>query len=150
MSGSLRSLIALTIGCAFAATIFGVGSSVFSFQMSSAGDFGRTQLILFTRLAVLGALALILVFKGGWRGVFAAIAMTAFATTLEWLLFPFAYEFALAQSPPRQDLPNEAARPSYGLWAMEDIIGIGFCAALAQGLRMMAGVNPRATPERED
>lgn len=152
MSKSLRSLAALTVGCAVAATIFGFGSSVFSFQFSAAGDDGRTQLVLFTRLAVYLVLALLLVFKGGWRGVFAAIAMTATATTVEWLLFPVAYEFALAQSPPQQNLPNDtgAVRPSYGLWAMEDIIGVGFCAALAQGLRMMAHVNPEASPERED
>ncbi len=148
MSGSLRSLAALTLGCTFAATIFGFGSAVFSFQMSSAEEFGRTQLILFTRLAAFLALALLLVFKGGWRGVFAAITMTAAATTIEWLLFPVAYEFALAQSPPAMDGSSEnAARPSYGLWAMEDIIGIGFCAALAQGLRMMAHVDPEATPD---
>lgn len=150
MSGSLKSLTTLTIGCAVAATIFGFGSSVFSFQASSAGEFGRTQLILFTRLAVLGALALVLVFKGGWKGVFAAIAMTAVATTIEWALFPFAYEFALAQPPPQQDIPDGAIRPSYGVWAMEDIIGIGICAALAQGLRMMAHVDPEATPERDE
>lgn len=148
MSKSLRSLAALTLGCAFAATIFGFGSAVFSFQMSADGDIGRTQLILFTRLAVFIALALILVFKGGWRGVFAAIIMTAAATTIEWLLFPAAYEFALAQSPEMMEGGSESpVRPSYGLWAMEDIIGIGFCAALAQGLRMMAGVNPNATPD---
>lgn len=148
MSGSLRSLIALTIGCALAATIFGFGSAVFSFQMSASGDGGRTQLILFTRLGAFLALALLLVFKGGWRGVFAAIIMTAFATTIEWLLFPAAYEFALAQSPAMMGDGSEiVARPSYGLWAMEDIIGVGFCAALAQGLRMMAHVNPNAAPD---
>ncbi len=147
MPESLRSLAALTLGCTAAAAIFGFGSAVFSFQMSADGDAGRTQLILFTRLAAYLALALLLVFKGGWRGVFAAIAMTAVATTIEWLLFPVAYEFALAQSPPMmEEDPGSPARPSYGLWAMEDIIGVGFCSALAQGLRMMAGVNPNATP----
>jgi hypothetical protein len=151
MSPSFKSLAALTLGCAFAAIIFGFGSSVFSFQMSAEGDAGRTQLILITRLAVYVALALILVFKGGWRGVFAAIAMTAAATSVEWLLFPTAYEFALAQSPAMMDEGIEnVARPSYGLWAMEDVIGVGLCAAIAQGLRMMARVNPNATPERED
>lgn len=147
MSKNLKSLAALTLGCAFAATIFGFGSAVFSFQMSSEGDAGRTQLILFTRLAAFLALALMLVFKGGWRGVFAAIIMTAAATTIEWLLFPVAYEFALAQSPTMMESGTESLpRPSYGLWAMEDIIGVGFCSALAQGLRMMAHVNPNATP----
>jgi hypothetical protein len=148
MSTSTRSLAALTLGCVFAAAIFGFGSAVFSFQMSADGDDARTQLILITRLAAYLALALMLVFKGGWRGVFAAITMTVAATTIEWLLFPTAYEFALAQSPAMMDEGVESiARPSYGLWAMEDIIGVGLCAALAQGLRMMAGVNPNATPD---
>ncbi|MBA2691878.1 MAG: hypothetical protein H0U65_05215 [Rubrobacter sp.] len=148
MSTSLRSLAALTLGCVFAATIFGFGSAVFSFQMSADGDDARTQLILITRLAVFVALALTLVFKGGWRGVFAAITMTIAATTIEWLLFPVSYEFALAQSPAMMESgPESVVRPSYGLWAMEDIIGVGLCSALAQGLRMMAGVNPNATPD---
>lgn len=148
MSTSTRSLAALTLGCALAATIFGFGSAVFSFQMSADGDAGRTQLILITRLGAYLALALMLVFKGGWRGVFAAIIMTTAATTIEWLLFPAAYEFALAQSPETMEGgPEGVARPSYGLWAMEDMIGVGFCAALAQGLRMMAHVNPNATPD---
>ncbi|MGH3089315.1 MAG: hypothetical protein ACRDSJ_18635 [Rubrobacteraceae bacterium] len=151
MSGSLRFLVALTVGCAFAAVVFGFGSTIFSFQASSAGEVGRTQLILYTRLAAYLILALLLVFKGGWRGVFAAIAMTTVATTIEWLLFPFAYEWASMQDPASfEETSDIARRPSYGLWAMEDIIGIGLCAAIAQGLRMMARVDPEATPERED
>jgi hypothetical protein len=39
---------------------------------------------------------------------------------------------------------GDVGRPSYGRWATFDVLGVGISAALAQGLRMMAHVNPRA------
>lgn len=148
MSGSLRSLIALTVGCAFAAAVFGFGSEIFAFRASIAGEPGRAELILSTRLVVFVVLGVLLAFKGGWPGVVAAVAMAATATTVEWALFPFSYEWALSQSPPvQQDVPASVVRPTYLTWALEDLIGVGICAAFAQGLRMFAHTDPKATPD---
>jgi hypothetical protein len=85
MSKDARSLLALTLGCTFAATLFGFGSIMFSLQSAYEAQ-GREQLLFFAREFVYVTLAIILVMKGGWWGVLAAITMTIGATTLEWLL----------------------------------------------------------------
>ncbi len=64
----MSSLVALTVGCAFAAALFGAGSEVFAFRSIYTGR-GRGGIILITRLLVYLALAPILVFCGGWWGV---------------------------------------------------------------------------------
>ena len=144
MTGSARSLIALTLGCTFAAALFGFGAEVYAWRSTYAGDPGREQLILFTRLLVFVALAVVLVFRGGWLGVLAAVLMTLGATFVEWALFPFAYGWAAIDDPSGYaEKFGEVGRPSYERWATFDVIGVGMSAALAQGLRMMANVNPK-------
>ena len=143
MSKDARSLLALTLGCTFAATLFGFGSTMFSLQ-SVYEEQGREQLLFFAREFVYVTLAIILVMKGGWWGVLAAITMTIGATTLEWLLFPVAYTWAGAGDPAGYEGRFAGfERPSYATWATLDVAGIGIAAALAQGLRLMANVNPR-------
>jgi hypothetical protein len=143
VTGSVRSLVALTLGCTFAAALFGFGAEVYAFK-SSYEDLGREPLILLTRLAVYIVLAVILVFRGGWWGVLAAVLMAVGATFVEWALFPFAYEWAAIGDPSGYaEEFGEVGRPSYEGWATFDIIGVGISAALAQGLRMMANVNPK-------
>jgi hypothetical protein len=145
MTGSARSLIALTLGCTFAAAFFGFGAQAYAWKSAYAGDPGREQLILLTRLLVFLALAVVLVFRGGWRGVLAAVVMVVGATLVEWALFPLAYDWAAISDPAgyAEKFGAEISRPTYGRWATFDIIGVGFSAALAQGLRMMANVNPK-------
>jgi hypothetical protein len=144
VTGSVRSLIALTLGCTFAAVIFGFGAQVYAWRSAYAGDFGREQLILFSRLVVLVVLAVVLVFRGGWPGVLAGVAMAVAATLVEWALFPFAFGWAAISDPSGYaEEFGEVSRPSYELWATFDVIGVGISAALAQGLRIMANVNPR-------
>ncbi|MDP8948048.1 MAG: hypothetical protein M3N09_08125 [Actinomycetota bacterium] len=144
MKRSLGSLVVLTLGCTFAAALFGFGAQVYAWKSAYAGDLGREQLILFSRLLVLLVLAVILVFRGGWSGVLAALVMVGGATFIEWALFPFAYGWAAVSDPSGYaEEFGEVGRPSYGRWATFDIIGIGFSAAFAQGLRMMANVNPK-------
>jgi hypothetical protein len=144
MERSLGSLVALTVACTFAAALFGLGSAVFSWQSVYEGLAGREQLIIFSRLLVYLALALLLVFRGGWRGVLAAVAMAACATLVEWALWPFAYEWAAISDPPgyEERFGERIGRPTYGQLATFDVLGVGISAALAQGLRMMAHVNP--------
>ena len=142
MERSLGYLVALTVGCTFAAAIFGFGAQVFAWKSAYEGDFGREQLILLTRLLVFLVLAVTLVLRGGWRGVLAAVAMVVGATLLEWALFPLAQEWAAISS--LEGYEREVSRPTYGQWATYDIIGVAISAALAQGLRIMAHVNPRA------
>jgi hypothetical protein len=91
-------------------------------------------------------LAVTLVLRGGWRGVLAAVAMVVGATLLEWALFPLAYEWAAISDPAgyERKFGEEVSRPTYVQWATYDIFCIGISAALAQGLRLMAHVNPRA------
>jgi hypothetical protein len=144
MERSLGFLVALTLGCTFAAALFGFGAQVYAWKSAYDGDFGREQLILFARLLVFVVLAVILVFRGGWSGVLAAVVMTVAATSIEWALFPFAYGWAAIDDPSGYaERFGEVGRPSYGRWATFDVIGIGISAALAQGLRMMANVNPK-------
>jgi hypothetical protein len=139
------SLIALTVGCTVAAALFGLGSEVFSWRSTYEGEVTRAQIILLSRLLVYLTLAVLLVLRGGWWGVLAAVSMAVGATLVEWALFPFAYEWAAVGDPAgyAKKFGEEVERPTYGRWATFDIIGVGISAALAQGLRMMANVNPR-------
>ncbi len=144
MERSLGFLVALTLGCTFAAALFGFGAQVYAWKSTYAGDLGREQLILLARLLVLVVLAVVLVFRGGWPGVLAALLMAVGATFIEWVLFPFAYGWAAIDDPAGYaEKFGEIGRPSYGNWATFDVMGVGISAALAQGLRMMANVNPK-------
>jgi hypothetical protein len=144
MERSLGSLVALTLGCTFAAALFGFGAQVYAWRSVYEGDPGREQLVLLTRLVVFVVLAAILVFRGGWPGVLAAVLMTAGATFVEWALFPFTFGWAAMGDPAGYaEKFGEVERPPYGRWAAFDIIGVGISAALAQGLRMMVNVNPK-------
>ena len=144
MERSLGFLVALTLGCTFAAALFGFGAQVYAWKSAYDGDFGREQLILFARILVFVVLAVILVFRGGWSGVLAAVVMTVAATSIEWALFPFAYGWAAIGDPSGYaEKFGEVGRTSYGRWATFDVIGVAISAALAQGLRMMANVNPK-------
>jgi len=143
MEKNTGSLIALTVGCTVAAVIFGFGSEMFSWRSAYAG-LGREALIQTTRLFVYVALGVLLVFRGGWRGVRAAIVMASVATSVEWVLYPFSYAWAAIEDPAGYaDTFGDVKRPTYAFWTTYDIIGVGISAALAQGLRTMAHVNPR-------
>ena len=144
MEQSTKSLLVLALFYAFAAALFGFGTNIFSFRSSFAGD-GREVLILLTRLIVYVSLALILVFKGGWRGILAAIAMAATATTLEWALFPVAFDWAAINDPAAYAKRfGDVSRPGYFEWpAVYDVLGVTIAAILAHGLKMMAHVDPR-------
>ena len=144
MERSLGFLVALALGCTFAATLFGFGAQVYAWRSVYEGDLGREQLILLTRLLVFVVLAVILVLRGGWRGVLAAILMVVGATLVEWALFPLAYTWAAIDDPSGYaERFQEPGRPSYEEWAVFDILGVGICAALAQGLRMVVSLNPK-------
>jgi hypothetical protein len=143
MERSMGSLIALTIGCTFAAVIFGFGAEVFSWRSVYEG-LGSEALIQAARLFVYVALGVLLAFRGGWPGVLAAILMAIAATSLEWALYPFAFAWAAIDDPAGYaDKFGNVERPPYAYWTTYDILGVGISAALAQGLRMMAHVNPR-------
>jgi hypothetical protein len=143
MKVSWRSLIALTVACTVAATIFGFGAQVFSWRSVYDG-LGRESLIQATRLFVFVALGVLLAFRGGWRGVVAAIVMATAATSLEWVLFPYSYAWATLDDPAGYaDKFGGVRRPTYATWTTYDILGVGISAALAQGLRTMAHVDPR-------
>lgn len=144
MERSLGSLVVLTLGCTFAAALFGFGAQVYAWKSVYEGQLGREQLILLTRLLVFIALAVVLVFRGGWRGVLAAVVMAVGATLVEWALFPLAYEWAAISDPSgyAEKFGGGVARPTYEHWATFDVVGVGISAALAQGLRLMANVNP--------
>lgn len=66
MERDTKSLLALTVFCAFSATLFGLGTDIFSFRGSFAGD-GREILMIVMRVVVYITLALVLVFKGAGR-----------------------------------------------------------------------------------
>ena len=143
MKQNMGSLIALTIGCALAAVIFGFGAEVFSWRSVYEG-LGREALIQAARLFVYVALGVMLAFRGGWPGVLAAILMAIAATSVEWALYPFAYAWAAIDDPAGYaDKFGGVERPPYAYWTTYDILGVGISSALAQGLRMMAHVNPR-------
>ena len=143
MKESWRSLIALTVACTVAATIFGFGAQVFAWRSVYDG-LDRESLIQAARLFVFVALGVLLAFRGGWRGVLAAIAMAIMATSLEWLLFPYSYAWATLDDPAGYaDKFGGVRRPAYATWTTYDILGVGISAALAQGLRTMAHVDPR-------
>ena len=142
MKRYLGSLIALTLACTVAATIFGFGSEVFSWRSVYKG-LGREELIQTTRLFVYIALGVLLAFRGGWPGVLAAIVMATAATSAEWALYPFAYAWAAVDDPAGYaEKFGSVGRPTYVAWTTYDILGVGISSALAQGLRMMANVNP--------
>lgn len=131
------------MACTFAAAIFGFGSEVFAFRGAYAGN-GREGVILITRLLVYLALALLLVFRGGWRGVLAAIFMTVGATASEWALIPAARGWAGLDDPAGYTERFGTGRPiSYLGYATWDVFGVGIAAAFARGLVLMAHVNPR-------
>jgi O-antigen/teichoic acid export membrane protein len=143
MKDSWRSLIALTVACTVAATIFGFGAQMLAWRSVYHG-LGREDLIQVTRLFVFVALGVLLAFRGGWRGVLAAIAMATVATSLEWALFPYSYAWATLDDPAGYaDKFGGVRRPAYATWTTYDILGVGISAALAQGLRTMAHVDPR-------
>lgn len=144
MKQSTKSLLVLAVFYTFVATLFGFGADMFSFRSSFAGS-GREVLILLTRLAVFVALAVILVFKGGWQGILAAIGMAAAATTLEWALFPLAYDLAATEDPAAYaERFGDVARPGYFEWpTVYDVLGVGIAAVLTHGLKLMAQVDPR-------
>jgi hypothetical protein len=143
MKESWWSLIALTVACTVAATIFGFGAQVFAWRSVYDG-LGREDLIQAARLFVFVALGVLLAFRGGWRGVLAAIVMATVATSLEWALFPYSYAWASLDDPAGYaDKFGGVRRPAYATWTTYDILGVGISAALAQGLRTMAHVDPR-------
>src|SRR5918912_1593496 len=99
MERSLGFLVALTVGCTFAAALFGFGAEVYAWKSVYEGQFGRQELILLTRLLVYLALAVLLVFRGGWRGVLAAVVMAVVATAVEWALFTLAFDWPCVSDP---------------------------------------------------
>ncbi|CAN5512574.1 hypothetical protein BH24ACT22_BH24ACT22_12810 [soil metagenome] len=144
MEQDTKSLLAMTLFYVFAAALFGFGTDIFSFRSAYVGD-GREVLMLVVRLAVYVILAILLVFKGGWQGVVAAIVMAAAATTLQWFLFPLAYDWAAISDPGGYaEVFGYVSRPSYFEWpAVYDVFGVGISAVLVQGMRVMAHVNPK-------
>ena len=143
MKRSLGSLIALTLACTVAATIFGFGSEVFSWRSAYKG-LGREELMQATRLFVYVALGVLLVFRGEWRGILAAILMATAATSAEWALFPLSYAWAAVDDPAGYaDKFGNVGRPAYVYWATYDVLEVGISAALVYGLRIMARADPR-------
>lgn len=143
MKTSLASLAALTVACAFAATLFGFGSDMFVFRSIYEG-LGRETLILTMRSIVYLVLGVLLAFRGGWRGVLAAIVMALCATTIERLLFPVAYGWAAIDDPAAYAKKfGEVSGPSWTEWGtVFDVALVGISSALAQGLRIMAHSDP--------
>ena len=143
MSKGARSLVYLTLACAFAATLYGFGASVFSWQSAYDGS-GREPLIQATRVFVYVALGVMLAFRGGWPGVAAAVVMALAAASAEWALFPLSYGWAaLGQEAGYAKEFGNVTRPAYAPWIAYDVFAVAISAALAQCLRMMVHVNPR-------
>ena len=143
MKPGARSLIYLAAACALAAVLFGFGASVFSWRSVYEGA-GREALIQATRVFVYVALGVLLAFRGGWYGVVAAVGMALAATTVEWLLFPLSYGWAaLGEAKGYAEEFGRVTRPAYSAWIVYDVFAVGISSALAQGLRMMAHVNPK-------
>jgi len=150
MKPGTGSLLALALGCAFAAAFFGFGTAVFGFQSAYEGQEGRLVLAQIARLAVFVVLGVLLALRGGWRGVVLAVGMVMLATLVNWLLLPFALGFASIGDPAGYaERFGEFRRPSYTDYATFDAIGVAISAALAWGLRLMAGVDPTGTPRDE-
>ena len=147
MKQSLGSLIALTLACTVAATIFGFGSEVFSWRSVYRG-LGREELIQATRLFVYVALGVLLAFRGGWPGVLAAIVMATAATPRSGRSFPSPTRGPPSKTPQATQRSSAASGVPLTFWTTYDILGVGISAALAQGLRMMAHVNPRGHEAR--
>jgi len=144
------SLLALAVGCAVAATIFGFGTTVFGFQSAYEGQGNRLVLVQVARLAVFVVLGVLLALRGGWRGVMLAIGMAMLATFLNWLLLDFALGFASISEP--EGYAERFAgfqRPSYADYATFDVIAVGLSSALAWGLKLFANVDPTGTPRDE-
>lgn len=143
MSRETKSLLALTLGCTVAAALFGFVANVFSLQSAFEGS-GRGLLLQTAATVVYLGLALILVFKGEWRGVIAAIAMVVCATAVSWALLPLSLGLAGVGDPAGYAERFEGFRkPTYAGWATFDVVFVGGSAALAEGLRMMARVDPK-------
>ncbi|TCJ15007.1 hypothetical protein E0L93_13665 [Rubrobacter taiwanensis] len=144
MENETRFLTFLTAGCTLAAALFGFGASMFSFQGAYEDNpvfVGAVQLM---RVLALLVLALVLVFRGGWRGVIAAGCMVVGATFLEWLFYPFSFTLASVSDPAGYAARfGEVTRPGYAEWAVFDIFFITIAAALAQSLRVIAFIRPR-------
>ncbi|WP_119068801.1 hypothetical protein [Rubrobacter indicoceani] len=138
----MRFPIGLGLACLAAATVFGFGSEVFSAGFFYSGDEGRAQVVLLGRLVALVALAVMLVFRGGWGGVVVALTMALGATFIEWLLLPVAFDWAAAQAPPElaRQIPDGITRPPYLLWAAGDLLSVGFACTLTQVGRMLFGM----------
>ncbi len=79
MERSMGSLVALTVGCTFAADYLRVRGRGLLVAERLRG-LGREPLIQATRLLVYVALGVLLAFRGGWHGVLAAVAMALGAT----------------------------------------------------------------------
>jgi hypothetical protein len=142
MKSRLASLAALTVACTVAAVIFGFGAEVFSWR-STYEELGREPVIQATRLFVYVALGILLAFRGGWYGVVAAVSMVLAASSLEWVLFPFSYGWAAVGDPGGYaEEFGTVVRPPYAAWITYDFFAVGISAALAQGLRIMAHVDP--------
>ncbi len=147
VSRDARSLVLLTAGCTFAAALFGFGSEVYAIKSSYEGQ-GKETLILLTRLLVYLVLAVTLALRGGWRGVLAAVVMSVGATLLEWALFPLAFGWAAVGDPSGYaERFGDVSRPPYAQLAVYDVLGVSIAAALAQGLRLMANVDPKGPRE---
>ena len=143
MSSDAKSLLALTLGCTVAATLFGLVANLFSFRSAFEGT-GRELLLQAAATVVYLGLALVLVFKGGWKGIFAAIAMIVGATAISWYLIPFSLGLASLGDPAGYaERFEDFRRPPYSRWATFDLVFVEGGAALAHGLRLMAHVDPK-------
>lgn len=135
------SPVGLGVACLIAAVVFGFGAEVFAAGFFYSGDEGRGQLVLLARLLALVAMAVMLVVRGGWRGMAVAIVMVFGATFVEWLLLPVSFDWAASQAPPdlSTQIPEEVVRPPYLAWAAGDLLAVGFCSVLTQTGRTLAG-----------
>ena len=133
----------MTALCAFAATLFGFGASVYSWR-SVYEETGREPLIQATRIFVYVALGVMLAFRGAWPGVAAAVLMALAASSAEWALFPVSFGWAaLGEEAGYAEKFGAVTRPPYNAWIAYDLFAVAISSALAQGLRMMAHANPR-------
>jgi hypothetical protein len=147
MQMSTKSLALLALSCAFAGTVFGLGSAIFSFS-SIYEDTGRAQFFQLASTVVYLTLAILLVLNGGWRGVLAATLMVLGATAAVWALLPLALVWASVSDPAGYaERFGDMRRPPYLDWALWDVLGVTLAAFLAQGLRRAADLNPKRPPD---